>query len=207
MSGPFVHLVIFFKASLEILEPGYIILKKPRVANPKLLQTSIKIATLRTSGIRLTARGLWNVIEMVTTWVENTKEAATNCTALSCCSVARWWRVRVLKASLHVPWLTELPWESQLFVHFFRKRIHVYMLDGVTRPSGGPCLRHPSRQAIFSLWKQFKPGFPASRGEETGQKWWRQITILRNYLVVITYQWTLTASGDYAQLEEGKNGR
>ena len=174
MSGPFVHLVIFFKASLEILEPGYIILKKPRVANPKLLQTSIKIAT---------------------------------CTALSCCSVARWWRVRVLKASLHVPWLTELPWESQLFVHFFRKRIHVYMLDGVTRPSGGPCLRHPSRQAIFSLCKQFKPGFPASRGEETGQKWWRQITILRNYLVVITYQWTLTASGDYAQLEECKNGR
>ena len=89
MSGPFVRPVIFFKASLEILEPGYIILKKPRVANHELLQTSIRIATLRTSGIRLIARGLWNAIEMVTIWLEYTKEAATNCTALSCCSVAR----------------------------------------------------------------------------------------------------------------------
>ena len=58
MSGPFVHLVIFFEASLEILAPGYITLKKPSVANHKLLQTSIRIATLRTSGIPLTARGL-----------------------------------------------------------------------------------------------------------------------------------------------------
>ena len=47
-----------------------------------------------------------------------------------------------LRACLHggrVPRLTELPWESQLFIRFFRKLI-VYILDRVTRLVGAPCL-------------------------------------------------------------------
>jgi len=40
---------------------------------------------------------------------------------------------------------------------------------------------------------------PASRGEMTAIKWWREITILGNYFFVITYQRMLTAADDYVQ--------
>ena len=59
------------------------------------------------------------------------------------------------RACLHggrVPQLTELPWESQLFIHFFRKlvkRLHARQGNPPCQGTLSTCPGHPSRRAIF----------------------------------------------------------
>ena len=88
-SGPFVLLAIFYEASIGIMVTGYITSKRLCAVSPTHFLTSMMIATPRTSGLRLTAKGSANARSMDTTWLESIREAATSCTVLSGCFVAR----------------------------------------------------------------------------------------------------------------------
>ena len=64
---------------------------------------------------------------------------------------------------------------------------HARQSNPPSRGTLSSCPRHPSKRAIFLPCKWFVPGFPAGRCEKKAQKWRREITVLGNCFVVITY--------------------
>ena len=89
-SGPFVALVTFSKAFIEIMATGYTESKRLCAVSQIPCLTGTKIAIARIFGLRLITWGSASAGSMVTTWLESIKAAATYYTVLSGSFAARW---------------------------------------------------------------------------------------------------------------------